>query len=742
MPCLKIFSSNLYCVNGSETLFLADSFLSLHGAGEPNVSMSNARFSHYVIFLLGIVCFVQTNAQTISWSKIDGPYGGLIQNLTVDQSGNVFAATSKGMYRSANKGGSWQALGFNLEFGTDALGVDSLGNIYAGNITEGLYKSSDKGTSWLKTNANGSAFATISGNRICTGGWATVSISNDNGKTWSISSVTNDFVEVLSIAEDSAGNIYTGLKAYPPSKTSPARGGGIYISSDNGTTWQLYGFSLVTVSSITVSNRGRVFISTGTSVYSAPPKSSTWTQNFAGSPLPATIVSLQIDRANEVVAVTDHSGIFIYNDATNSWNARTPSISSAAITTAFYNPHGINYAGTERDGIYFLDSTRAEWSQCGIYPTPVTALGFDGSGNLFAGVQDGVYELLPSASEWKRISDGLERSDIYKMYYSAVNKRLYLSSSNGLFYLPSGGNFWIPSVKTWAYDYVEVPDSHYAFIGSTGGIYRGFYDLWNSYTTTIGLPITKIYSLAKDVSNNLYAGTYNDGVFVSTDGGTFWLETGINYPIIFYSVKALAIDYRERIFAGTDSGGAYYSDDVGKNWKHVSTIKGNNVTCFLVNRSAAYFAGTADCGVFVSTDGGISWDSANNGLTDTSIYSLVVDTKGNVYAGTNGGVFKGSVLTTVASSENTMPSSFSLSQNYPNPFNSTTHIRFTLADFRFVTVTVYDVVGKKVARVVNEKKSPGTYEVPFDGSNLASGLYFYRITAGEYTETKKMILIR
>jgi hypothetical protein len=89
-----------------------------------------------------------------------------------------------------------------------------------------------------------------------------------------------------------------------------------------------------------------------------------------------------------------------------------------------------------------------------------------------------------------------------------------------------------------------------------------------------------------------------------------------------------------------------------------------------------------------------------------------------------------------------IPSEYKLYQNYPNPFNPNSIIRFQINDSRLVTLKIYDVIGKEVSTPVNEKLSPGKYEVTFDGSNLPSGLYYYTIRAGDFTETKKMILIK
>ena len=92
--------------------------------------------------------------------------------------------------------------------------------------------------------------------------------------------------------------------------------------------------------------------------------------------------------------------------------------------------------------------------------------------------------------------------------------------------------------------------------------------------------------------------------------------------------------------------------------------------------------------------------------------------------------------------EGNHPVNFVLYQNYPNPFNPTTNIGFQISDFGFVSIKVYDAIGNEITTMVNEEKSPGEYEVNFDASQLSSGLYFYRLSVGNYSETRKMLLLR
>jgi hypothetical protein len=91
---------------------------------------------------------------------------------------------------------------------------------------------------------------------------------------------------------------------------------------------------------------------------------------------------------------------------------------------------------------------------------------------------------------------------------------------------------------------------------------------------------------------------------------------------------------------------------------------------------------------------------------------------------------------------NIIPNQFALSQNYPNPFNPETTIKYALPRDVKVVIKIYDILGREVSTLVNEFKKAGYYEVKFNGSNFASGVYFYRIEAQEYVVSKKMVLIK
>jgi hypothetical protein len=168
--------------------------------------------------------------------------------------------------------------------------------------------------------------------------------------------------------------------------------------------------------------------------------------------------------------------------------------------------------------------------------------------------------------------------------------------------------------------------------------------------------------------------------------------------------------------------------------------------------------------IFITTNEGNSWTEVSipageNNYQLRSIFFInemtgwTVGDGGAILKTTNGGF---TFTTGIESKNNTIPKSYALYQNYPNPFNPVTKIKFDITSGfpstegrpvgargnDRVVLKVYDILGKEISTLVNEKLQPGSYEVEFDGSNLPSGVYFYKLSAGNYVGTKRMILIK
>lgn len=158
---------------------------------------------------------------------------------------------------------------------------------------------------------------------------------------------------------------------------------------------------------------------------------------------------------------------------------------------------------------------------------------------------------------------------------------------------------------------------------------------------------------------------------------------------------------------------------------------------------ANLFAGTYD-GVFHSTNDGATWSLGNTGLTDTSVSALAVNGT-NLFAGTRSGVWRrplSEMVTRVGQQQIELPTQFCLRQNFPNPFNPSTSIEFQVPNQSPVTLKIFDVLGREVATLVSELKQAGTHAVKWDATQLSSGVYFYSLIAGQFRETRRMILMK
>jgi len=147
-----------------------------------------------------------------------------------------------------------------------------------------------------------------------------------------------------------------------------------------------------------------------------------------------------------------------------------------------------------------------------------------------------------------------------------------------------------------------------------------------------------------------------------------------------------------------------------------------------------------------STDGGVSWTGKDLLSSISDIYGSFLASDNKLYAVTltDACIFKNEELfpTGIISFENTIPENFILEQNFPNPFNPSTTIKYLMPKSAFVTLCIYDILGRAVSTIINEWQTAGTYSVNWNAESMPTGVYFYKLSADGFSETKKMILIR
>ena len=255
-------------------------------------------------------------------------------------------------------------------------------------------------------------------------------------------------------------------------------------------------------------------------------------------------------------------------------------------------------------------------------------------------------------------------------------------------------------------------------------------------------------------------------IYRTSNSGATWQIVGVGDTSIYFSRLFVNRPIPDRLWAVGTSGKIFASTSYGNTWfaQSSGTTKHLHDVVFRTSNEGIV---AGDSGIVrYTTNGGASWlsDPYLDGLTTRDIISVAQVDSNTVDAITVGRSLSTSPegssvdttfflavssepLTGVAPVSDVAPASFKLAQNYPNPFNPTTAIRFSLPSqgrggVRSVLLQVYDLLGREIATLVNEKKAPGTYAVTWDATGQASGVYLYRLRAGEYVATRKLVLLR
>jgi photosystem II stability/assembly factor-like uncharacterized protein len=364
--------------------------------------------------------------------------------------------------------------------------------------------------------------------------------------------------------------------------------------------------------------------------------------------------------------------------------------------------------------------------------------------DLYAGTRMGVFRSKDGGAHWDSASTGLGNPAVWALLATG-NKLFAGTNGGGLFRSADSGRTWVAvnlgilSMNVYCLDTVGTS----LFVGTgQGGIFRStdYGDHWVPADSSI-LPSSGVISLTS-MGQTLYAGLDGAGVFRSSDLGVTWsmASTGLSNTNVWNFAQG-----GNQLFAGTMGGGVFHSSDGGSSWIKFKTGLTDTVVYSMAAKGTKIFAGTYREGVFLSMDGGSNWTDASLGLTNLYVRSLCVSDS-FLFAGTYGnGVWKRPITELISSIGHVAsrgPTSCELEQNYPNPFNPSTVIQYILNDKTYVRLTVWNIMGERVATLVEGDQQAGSHVVRFEGTSLASSVYYYKLQAGGTTIVRRMVLLR
>jgi len=408
---------------------------------------------------------------------------------------------------------------------------------------------------------------------------------------------------------------------------------------------------------------------------------------------------------------------------------------------------------------------KAQWQQVNLDSNGTVGadvLNLTGSGSkVFAEIKGpSIFVSTNYGSTWNAAADsGLGSGYIQQLTITGTG--LYAVTDSGIFLSSNNGTNW-SSINGGVMDTVYP----FSLIQSGSNIVVSTQNKGIYFSSNNGADWGKANSFnaqyepdLSSIDSNIFSECVN-GIYLSTDNGENWGELndtltnmGLHIGIISTGSTLFAVNEPEESFANSDQGhpgGLYSSTNNGKTWSLVNSsgvpriFSLDPIYSLIAYGSDIFIA--IDKYVYVSMDYGNNWNNITFDLPGSIVTTLFINDS-SIFAGLDGsGIWRlplSDIITAVKQPAlPSSPKSFVLWQNYPNPFNPSTIIVYDIPELSHVIMNVYDVLGRKVETLVDTERLPGHYQVTFNASRLPSGVYFYRITAGSFVETKKLMVLK
>lgn len=694
------------------------------------------------------------------------------------------------IYKTTNAGLTWSDVtDTNIYMGgiNDIHFFDNNNGLVAGSSSKGFYmiRTTNGGQNW--TGVTTPATSTLYQLYFDTpqNGWVTSGSgrfmrTTDGGATWTLSQVTGTTSTIYSIRKaDAATYFMTGTA------------GQVYRSTDGGVS-----FASVTSplnapfysSEFTDANNGIVFGSNG-AAYRTTNSGSNWTLIPA---LAGEVIRGSIRIGNRILTAGYRSTIHISTDAGLNWT--NPTSPYRDFWGIYKESQDTFITCGDRGEIHYTTNGGASWTRVPVRPTTQILYDVVKFGNyIYACGRNGEFHRSSNLGvSWTSSMVGSNTTRHYKMFFFNETTGFMVNNDGNIYYTTDRGANWtsrfiVPSTilydikfvntqlgyavgsgerifkttdggTTWANGNMFSPpgqllglsmlnDTVGYVCGENGAVYRTF----DGFQTVFLM--TDTVAMAGKLMHDVYAKDFHN-VFVVGQGGTFLrtynASTFMQWGWTLYDEDLIAVDGRGAygiVFCGAD-GTVYYdygilpveltsftakaeSGTINLEW--ITSSETNN-RGFAIERKTSgvwneigFVAGagnSAEQNIYSFTDryapeGALQYRLRQMDFSGTYEYSPVIDVNNS-----------------------SLPVQFTLEQNYPNPFNPATTFSFTLAQESNVTLTVFDIQGNKVADVINERMNEGRYAVDFKASELSSGVYIYKITAGAYSAVRKMTLLK
>lgn len=738
------------------------------------------------IILLLLFSASQIFCQNYIWEKFPTPTDGQLLTHHFSNDGSIYISIyGHGLLKSKDNGLTWAKVnnGLGNQLNIISIVEKSDGILFAlgDSYPNKLYQSTDKGSSWeiIAEFVSGSdrftqvAVSDSAVYLVYQGYGGAICRAKFSDKKWKYVFTNNSYLERMFIT--SKGTIYTidgdgklfksndGGDSFTQNQSkmpyaensngylfSYSNSEGIYRSLDDGSSWQKVNTGLPDE----IINRPNIAIDKDDNLYSIKHKlisnveeytdevyvskddGLNWAKSFS---IPYSNI---ISRDGVGISFSNSNEMFLSNsfglNRFNKINLSLSTISSTnliemnrSITTLFIKD-GILYASgtcpTQNSSVlggnkvYLYNGSSWETKNCLSPNQLVTKIGYIPNNGVLFGFSD-------------------EANDVYQMgggvnFVGSFDLSIYMLNYTSSKYFAGY------SVKSFA----NLGDT--LFYGTSKGVFK----MDNNYPKELNNGLTNKDVLSMATNNSfLFCGTNGGGVYryqKSPISGWEWKQ--INNGLTEYWISSLVTTSNGYIFTGADNGGGvFYSTDNGDTWKrsNANTIfKSGSISSMIVAKDRI-FAIRNLSDVYLSTDFAQTWQKITDTLSNNyPINALAYDEQTDyLYIGTSHYGIKRVLIntqTSVTDNNANIPTEFILEQNYPNPFNPSTTISFSLPKSSYVFLKLYNNLGQEMETITNGYFYAGKHSVQFNAKNLSSGVYFYKLTADNFSTTKKLMIIK
>ncbi len=735
----------------------------------------------------------RTDNDAYVWTPIVSNFNKDIRSIVVDSLGRIVIwSTGAGIYRSTDNGVTWLYPGFPVwSIDLAQLGVFR-NNTLVITVDNQLFFSTNNGISWDLNQLSGdftSLFVDHSDNLFVSFSDGPFYKSTDYGYSW--------------IPLQVIGSVGTMCEAYDRLLFASTYAG-IFVSNDSGNNWTSLPWdpSNGNIVCMTSGMPHQLFAGTQFGMYLSDDEGHSWRLIDAGIKGLGITSCLRMP-SGQVIAGTLGAGIFSYDNDENRWRDINSGIESVNVRS-FYKYNGLLFTATEQGVLFRSPDNGDNWTRLDSVFSYSSSGSFASTGlsSLFYASSAGLFKSTDSGDSWIRIP-GLFPVSVEAVRDTAHNKEYVFCAVPGVgtYRSEDDGVTWTLFSNGLGQHIIKLCSFYGGpvFAVSYNEIYRttDFGGTWEN--VFIGDPSVYHIDLAASSNGYLYAGFDWGTVSLSTDYGDTWMDRGEDLPV--NRVNSVAVDSLNRVYIGNWDGKIFQSVDDGEHWLYISSgMIGGPVLNLYCDNSGNIFVGPYGGSVYKGVNNtfvpqppllysppsgqhnapltpGFTWFSTpgassyriqcsldNSFDTSDVIFDYVTSDTTAVISDSLeintdylwrvscSNQFGWSLWSTTFWFKTLDPTavkidqekefSYELMQNYPNPFNPTTSIRYEIRNEGMVQLKVYDILGKEVETLVNGRQPAGTHSVQFNGSKLSSGIYFYQLKAGSFTQTRKLLLVK